>query len=161
MPFSFAFYTALHLNFLLSPSRIPFSLSCFYRSRRQCLFFTRPLSLFPAPFLRGELSPFQNQNRTERKRQRERRTHLGQRRQAEKNRQRSAMLAGRQAKGNNITALCGEAEKCICVNASPPRLPCFRYMGGVCCHNGMEDIAEPITNVHFLLSSSRISRIKS
>ena len=80
------------------------------------------LSLSPAPFLRGELSPFQNQNRTERKRQRERRTHLGQRRQAEKNRQRSAMLAGRQAKGNNITALCGEAEKCICVNASSAAL---------------------------------------
>ena len=127
MPFSFAFYTALHLNFLLSPSRIPFSLSCFYRSRRQCLFFTRPplASLHPSLFLRllfsGEnFHPFRI--RTERKRQRERRTHLGQRRQAEKNRQRSAMLAGRQAKGNNITALCGEAEKCICVNASSAAL---------------------------------------
>ena len=59
--------------------RIPFSLSCFYRSRRQCLFFIRP----PSNPLSSRLLLFSGENfhpfriRTERKRQRERRTHLG------------------------------------------------------------------------------------
>ena len=85
-----------------------------------------PPSLQPALSLPGSFSPgrtFTLSESEQNGRGREKEEHTwGQRRQAEKNRQRSAMLAGRQAKGNNITALCGEAEKCICVNASSAAL---------------------------------------